>query len=461
MAEIIRMPEVLAGTAEAAVQTWSVAAGDTLAAGAQLAEIETEKAVVEYAAEASGTVGRLLVAEGQNVAVGEPIAVLVAEGEGDPEIDAALAAAGVTVTAATPPTPESTAPAPTPGTAPSAAPEPETAPEIRPVVGAPDADAASTPAPAGTRSETAPDAGGRRFVSPIVRRLARQNDVDLTALDGTGPSGRVVRRDLERHLEQRGATTPAETAASPASAAAASGTTAPATAPAASAGYTDVPLDRMRKAIARRLTESKSTVPHFYLTADCRVDELLALRARVNETAARRVSVNDFVLKTVAAALVEVADANAIWNGDSIRRFDTVDLAVAVATDGGLTTPVLRDVARTPLGEISATVAELAERARAGRLKQHELEGGSFAVSNLGMYGTASFSAILNPPQAGILAVGAAQKRPVVDAEGELAVATVMTVTLSADHRVLDGAVAAQWLAAFQRRIENPLSILI
>ncbi|SKA81779.1 pyruvate dehydrogenase E2 component (dihydrolipoamide acetyltransferase) [Agreia bicolorata] len=426
MAEIIRMPEVLAGTAEAAVQTWNVGMGDVLAQGAKLAEIETEKAVVEYIAETSGTVGRLLVAEGQNVAVGEPIVVLVAEGEGDAEIDAALAAAGVTVS-------------PAPGAAATASP---TAPEV--------------PAPAPV-SVVAPV---RRFISPLVRRLAQESDVDLGSLTGSGPHGRIVRRDLEKYLELRAAemSRSAQEAATPSPAAPIDAVL---SASDDNVGYVDVPLDRMRKAIANRLTLSKSTVPHFYLTADCRVDELLALRARVNETAVRRVSVNDFVLKAAAAALVEVPEANSIWNTDSIRRFDRVDIAVAVAVDGGLTTPVLRDVARTPLSEVSASVADLAERARAGKLRQHELEGGSFAVSNLGMYGTASFSAILNPPQAGILAVGAAQKRPVVDAEDVLSVATVMTVTLSADHRVLDGAVAAQWLAAFQRRIENPLSILI
>ena len=181
----------------------------------------------------------------------------------------------------------------------------------------------------------------------------------------------------------------------------------------------------------------------------------------MNETAPRKISVNDFVLKAVAAALVEVPAANAIWNEDSIRRFSTVDISVAVATDGGLTTPVLRGVERQPLSEVSATVADLADRARSRRLKQHELEGGSFSVSNLGMYGTPQFSAILNPPQSGILAVGAARPAAVVGADGEITVGQVMTVTLSADHRVLDGAVAAQWLAAFQRRIENPLTILI
>ena len=216
----------------------------------------------------------------------------------------------------------------------------------------------------------------------------------------------------------------------------------------------------MRRAIARRLTESKSTVPHFYLTADCRVDDLLALREQINASAGVKISVNDLVVKAVAAALREVPDANAIWTDEATRRFAHADIAVAVSVPSGLLTPVLRGVDRMPLSEVSATIRELAGRAREGRLKQSELEGGSFAVSNLGMYGTQSFSAILNPPQSGILAVGAASPRPVV-VDGELAVATIMTVTLSADHRVLDGALAAQWLAAFVDKIENPLGMLI
>ena len=216
----------------------------------------------------------------------------------------------------------------------------------------------------------------------------------------------------------------------------------------------------MRRAIGRRLTESKTTTPHFYVKADCRVDDLIELRRNVNATANRKVSLNDFVVKAVAGALVEVPDANVVWNADSIRRYGSADVAVAVAVDGGLFTPVLRSVETMPLTVLSAKITELAERARAGRIRQEELEGGSFSVSNLGMYGVAEFSAILNPPQAGILAVGAAAPRPVVT-DGGLAVANVMTVTLSADHRAPDGAVAAQWMAAFVRRIENPMTILV
>jgi pyruvate dehydrogenase E2 component (dihydrolipoamide acetyltransferase) len=216
----------------------------------------------------------------------------------------------------------------------------------------------------------------------------------------------------------------------------------------------------MRRAIARRLTESKSTVPHFYVTADCRVDRLLALRTEINAASPRKISVNDFVVKAVAGALVDVPAANAIWTDDATRRFKRVDLSVAVSTDGGLLTPVLRGVDGLTLTAISEQIADLAERARSGRLKQQELEGGSFAVSNLGMFGVDEFAAILNPPQSGILAVGATKQRAVVE-DGRLVVGTVMTVTLSADHRVVDGAVAAEWMAAFVRRIENPLAILI
>ncbi len=435
MAEIVRMPEVLAGASEAAIQTWLIAEGAAVTVGQSLAEIETDKAIVELSAESEGTVGRLLIGEGDSVAVGDAIAVLLSEGEGPSAVDAALAAAGI-------------AAVPTAGTA---SPPTDTAPAAPPSPASPaPTEAAEAPAAEASTAATPSSDGSRLFASPLVRRLARQHGVALDSVEGTGPQGRVVRRDLERHLAS----------AAPAAAPAAPAQHEQAAAPVAGA-FEDVPLDRMRKAIARRLTESKSTVPHFYLVADCRVDALLALRAEVNATASRKISVNDFVLKAVAGALAEVPAANAVWNGDSIRRFSTVDVAVAVATDGGLSTPVLRDLERMSLTEVSATVAELAERARAGRLRQHELEGGSFSVSNLGMYGTAQFSAILNPPHSGILAVGAARSLPVVESDGTLGVGSVMTVTMSADHRVLDGAVAAQWLAAFQRRIENPLTILI
>jgi pyruvate dehydrogenase E2 component (dihydrolipoamide acetyltransferase) len=415
MATVIRMPAVLASATEAAIQAWSVTEGQQIEVGEPLADIETEKAVVEYAAEVAGTVGRLIAQPGDNLAVGEPIAIILAAGEvlDDEEPSAPQALAPV-------------------------AEEPPTAPA--PLTGSPES-------PESTTSN-----GSRVFASPIVRRLARERGLDLRALTGTGPDGRIVRRDLDGVAPS----TATASAVVPAPAATAS----PATSATAAPGFTDIPLTGMRRAIARRLTESKTTVPHFYVTAHVRVDRLLALRAEVNEAASRKVSVNDFVIKAVAGALQDVPAANAIWGADHIRRFAGVDLAVAVAVEGGLLTPVLRSVESSSLTDISASVAELAERARAGKLRQEELEGGSFSISNLGMYGVDEFSAILNPPQAGILAVSAAKQQPVVD-DGELAVGTVMTVTLSADHRVIDGAVAAEWMAAFVHRVEHPVSLLL
>jgi pyruvate dehydrogenase E2 component (dihydrolipoamide acetyltransferase) len=284
-------------------------------------------------------------------------------------------------------------------------------------------------------------------MSPLVRRLARERGLDLAAVAGSGPGGRIVRRDLDG--VQPAALTSTST-----------GSSQPSGAPSSVAEFTDIPLNGMRKAIARRLTESKSTVPHFYLVADCRVDRLIALRAEVNQSAAVKISLNDFVLKAAAAAFIDVPDANATWAETSIRRYSTVDMSVAVAIEGGLVTPVLRSVEKQTLTEIARNVADVAERARAGRLKQHELEGGSFAVSNLGMYGVTEFSAIINPPQSAILAVGLARQQAIV-VDGAIEVGTIMTVTMSADHRVLDGALAAQWLAAFVKRIENPVSFLI
>ncbi|MHA6670093.1 dihydrolipoamide acetyltransferase family protein [Homoserinimonas sp. A447] len=426
MAILIRMPEVLTGATEAALQSWLVSPGDEITVGQPLAEVETEKATVEYEAEQAGTLAGLLIEVGVQVSVGTPIAVLAGPGETAEE---ALAAVDT-----------------------GAAPDDDTevaAPETIAVDGVTTASTDPENLDVEPQAQTEPDAavpapradGERLFASPLVRRMAREQGLDLSAVKGTGPGGRIVRRDIEG-LE---AGTKPEPKAAPVSA----------------GGFTDVPHTGMRRAIARRLTESKGTIPHFYLSADCRVDELLQLRTRVNDAATDKVSVNDFVVKAVAAAFADVPDANAIWTDDAIRRFDDVDIAIAVAIPGGLVTPVVRAVNRLTLTELAASIRDLAGRGREGRLKQHELEGGSFAVSNLGMYGTREFSAIINPPQAGILAVGAASPRPVVGADGELTVANVMTVTLSADHRVLDGALAAEWLAAFVARIENPVSILI
>jgi pyruvate dehydrogenase E2 component (dihydrolipoamide acetyltransferase) len=409
MPTVVRMPEVLANAGEGVIQTWLVSEGQEVAVGDPLAEIETDKAVVEYAAEVAGILGRLIAEPGSTIAVGEPIAVMLAPGETDADID----------------------PAVLDGVAVSVAPE-------------------SEPAAVGVTEPAAVANGRRLFATPLVRKIARERGIELASVSGTGPSGRIVRRDLERLPAAERVSAPRPERAP----AAVAESDEPAT------GFTDVPLTRMRKAIARRLTESTTTVPHFYLAADCRVDDLLELRRRVNAAADIRVSLNDFVLKAVAGALMEVPDTNAIWNGDSIRRYDGADIGLAVAVDGGLLTPVLRGVDTTPLSVLSVRAAELAQRARDGRIQQHELEGGSVSVSNLGMLGVTEFSAIINPPQSAILAVGGAIARPVV-VDGELQVGAVMTVTLSADHRVIDGALAAAWMAAFVRRIENPLAMLV
>jgi pyruvate dehydrogenase E2 component (dihydrolipoamide acetyltransferase) len=445
MAVIVRMPEVLTGATEAALQSWLVSPGDEVSVGQPLAEVETEKATVEYEAEESGTVAGFLIEVGQLVDVGTPIAVLASPGESAQDALAAVKAttsAGQAAGNGHAAGDEAAAAGAKAGAWTTAAPERDTAPDEETTA---EGTAAASPQTAA--------AGGRRFMSPLVRRLARERGIQLDTVAGTGPGGRIVRRDLDALGASTGGVVAEPSAARPAP-------TAPAAPGPSTGGFTDIPHTGMRRAIARRLTESKSTVPHYYLVAECRVDELLELRRTVNAATPVSISVNDFVVKAVAAAFRDVPEANAIWTDSAIRRFDDVDIAIAVAIDGGLVTPVVRGVDKRSLSDVSATIRDLAERGRAGRLKQHELEGGSFSVSNLGMYGTAEFSAILNPPQSGILAVGAATQRPVVT-DGVLGVATVMTVTLSADHRVLDGALAARWLAAFVTRIEHPVSILV
>jgi len=396
MASVVRMPSVLAGATEAAIASWLVAPGDTVAVGDLLAEIETEKAIIEYGAEEAGVVGRIVLAAGEAGEIGVPIAVLVQDGETDADIDAALGG---------------------------------------------EASAAAQAA-----SQT------RIFASPIVRRIAREKGIDLAAIAGTGPNGRIVRRDLERLAGQRRRTAgearqPDQAAPQPAAAQ-------------ASAVGTLIPHTPVRRAIARRLTESKATTPHFYLTTECVVDELLGLRKRINTTAPVKVSVNDFVIMAVAAAFQDVPEANVTWSDEGLVAQASVDVSIAVATDGGLVTPVLRGVEAKRLSVIAAQAQALAQRARDRRLLQHELEGGVFSISNLGMYGTLEFSAIINPPQSGILAVGAAKPQAVV-VDGEVTVANVMRCTLSVDHRAIDGALAARWLAAFTTRIQDPLGMII
>jgi len=418
MAIVIRMPEVLAGATEGVISHWAVKEGDEVAVGDVLAEIETDKAAVEYQAEDAGTVARLVQAAGKMVEVGEPIAVFASAGDTEAEIEKALADAGGAL-------------AEVPAAEAPAQPAEEAAP----------AAAAAVAEPAPTRAP-----GERVFASPIVRKLAREAGIDLASVPGSGPNGRIVRKDYDAFVASGGAAKAAPVAA--------------ASAPHSASGFVEIPHSSMRKAIARRLTESKSTVPHFYLKADCVVDKLLEARAQVNEGLGVKTSVNDWVVKAVAHALIKVPGSNVIWTDSAMRQFDHADISVAVATEGGLYTPVVRGVDQLSITEINTQIRALADKARSGTIKQDEIEGGSFAVTNLGMFGTEEFSAILNPPQSGILAVGAAREKAIA-VNGELRVAQVMTVTLSADHRAVDGALAAEWMVAFKNAIENPLSLLI
>jgi len=441
MATLIRMPEVAAGATEIVLAKWNIQEGSVVKAGDVIAEMETEKAVVDFESETEGRVYKVLVADGASVEVGNPILVLLAEGEEASAGDALLGGSAVTPVASVA----------------SVSAEPVVAAPVVAAVVAPPVASAVPTEPAVT---VLADSTDRRFVSPIVRKLSHEQGVDLTQLLGTGPGGRIVRRDLEAFIAQRGPVVPAspQLGAQPAPPMPASGSAI--AKQEYSSSYVTVPHSGMRRAIARRLTESKTTVPHFYVTADCKVDALLALRKSINETSPVKISVNDFVVKAVAAALMDVPEANVVWNPDSMLKYESADISVAVATDGGLLTPVVRGAEKRSLSNLSTEISELVAKARAGKLRQDDLEGGSFAVTNLGMYGTKEFTAILNPPQSGILAVGAAAPRAIVE-DGEIVVASVMTVTLSADHRAVDGALAAQWLAAFVKRIENPLSMLI
>lgn len=418
MATVVRMPEVMANATEAVLARWVVSEGDTVAVGDPLAEVETEKALVELNAEVSGVLGRCLIEAGSTVSVGTAIAIVIEPGEGDREMDGALADGGLEITA-------------------SRTPRGAAATELSPPTRASD-------------GATLSDFGReRQFASPLARRLAHDHGLELAELSGTGPGGRVVRRDVERELAQHSSSFVAPAPRRQV-----------AVGDAAASSYRVTPHTPMRRAIARRLSESKSSVPHFYVRAECVVDELLSLRAQVNETLTSKVSINDLVMKAVAAALVDVPEANVTWSDEELRQWDQVDLGVAIATDGGLVTPVLRHVESLSVVEISHATADLAERARGRSLRQHELEGGSFSLTNLGMFATLEFAAILNPPQSGILAVGVARPSPVA-VEGEVRVANVMRCTLSVDHRAIDGALAARWLNAFQRRIERPISLLL
>jgi pyruvate dehydrogenase E2 component (dihydrolipoamide acetyltransferase) len=436
----VRMPALSPTMTEGNLAKWHKKEGDAVRAGDVLAEIETDKATMEMEAVDEGTLGRILVAEGtQGVKVNEPIALIL----GDDEDKSALAAKPAPKPA--PPAPAS-APPPQPSPA-RAADAPRTAPPPPPA-----------PAPQVTHAAPPPRAGnGRTFASPLARRLAHEAGIDLAALHGSGPHGRIIRADIEgapggaapRPLQSPSTARPAAPAAGVASA--------PKDQVVALAGniaFTEVPMTAMRRVIAQRLTQSEAA-PHFYVTVDCEIDRLLAMRAEANEAAEQKLSVNDFVIKAAALALKDVPGVNASWSDEAILRWSEIDISVAVSLEEGLITPIVKNADRKGLAQISAEMRDLAARARAGKLKLEEFQGGTFSISNLGMFGIKDFTAVINPPQSAILAVGAGEKRPVVKA-GALAIATVMSCTLACDHRVIDGATGARWLQAFRKIIEAP-----
>ncbi|MEO3478053.1 pyruvate dehydrogenase complex dihydrolipoamide acetyltransferase [Phaeobacter sp. CAU 1743] len=438
----ILMPALSPTMEEGTLAKWLVKEGDTVASGDLLAEIETDKATMEFEAVDEGVIGKILVPEGsEGVKVNTAIAVLLADGESADDVDAAPAAK-----------PEVSAPETGVGNdngGPKEAPAPTTAP--------------ASPAPA---APAAAD-GSRIFASPLARRIAEDKGLDLAAISGSGPRGRIVKADVEGataapKAEAQPAAAPAT--AAPAAAAAPAGPSADAVAKMYEGrDYEEVKLDGMRKTIAARLSEAKQTIPHFYLRRDIQLDALLKFRGELNKQLEGRgvkLSVNDFIIKAVALALQSVPEANAVWAGDRVLQMKASDVAVAVAIEGGLFTPVLQDADMKSLSSLSTEMKDLATRARDRKLAPHEYQGGSFAISNLGMFGIDNFDAIVNPPHAGILAVGSGVKKPVVGADGELKVATVMSVTMSVDHRVIDGALGANLLAAIVENLENPMVML-
>ena len=447
MAVEIKMPALSPTMETGTLATWNVAVGDEVRSGDVIAEIETDKATMEVEAVEEGVIASILIAAGsENVAVGTVIARLAEDGE-----DVASVAAAPQQPAPTTNLPDAAlhsaseqAPASTP----------ETAPE--------------TPAPAATASSVQPAASssvgssggaGRIFASPLARRIAADHNLDLAALSGSGPHGRILRADVEA------AVIASATASDIAPGVTSGGMGVPAAigVPLATPGASElIPNSQIRKIIAERLQQSKQIAPHFYLTVDCEIDQLLQSRKQLNALAEDgvKISVNDLVIRAAAQALIKVPEANASWEGDHTRLFTHADISMAVAIDGGLITPVIWAAEKKGLAELSQISRDLAARARSGSLAPEEYTGGSFTISNLGMFGVREFAAVINPPQGAILAVGAGEQRPIVR-DGALAVATVMTVTLSCDHRAVDGAVGARWLQSFKSYIENPVTMLL
>ena len=437
MAVKILMPALSPTMTDGTLARWLVGEGDKVRSGDVIAEIETDKATMEVEALDDGVIAKIVVAEGsQNVAVNALIAVLAEEGE-DASEAAKIAKGAEAAPAAVAPAKAATAThAPAPAAAPKAEAEQVAAP----------APATPAPAPASAPAPAVSEGRARVFASPLARRIAGDAGLDIAAVKGTGPHGRIIRADVEDAM--------------------AKGVTAPvaAVAPAATSAQSErfEPHNAMRRVIAERLQQSKQTAPHFYLTVECEIDTLLQARKALNEAAPEgvKISVNDMVVKAAAAALIAVPEVNGYFEAEGCRYFSDADICIAVAVDGGLVTPVIRSANHLGLSAIASASADLAKRARDNQLDPSEYSGGTFTISNLGMFGIKEFAAVINPPQAAILAVGAGEKRPVVRGD-DLAIATVMSVTLSADHRIVDGAVGAKWLQAFKGAIENPVTMLL
>jgi len=439
MAIEILMPALSPTMEEGTLAKWLVKEGDEVKSGDLIAEIETDKATMEFEAVEEGIIGKILVAEGtEGVKVNTPICLIGEEGE---DMSSASTPKSKEIVKDQEDTSsadkvETTAPAAAPASSPKAAP--------------------------------AAKDGSRLFVTPLARRIAKDKGLDLATIKGSGPHGRIIKADVENATAQPAT---ASAAAAPASAAPAAASAIAATGPSTEQvikmyegrKFEEVKLDGMRKIIASRLTEAKQTVPHFYLRRDIELDALLKFRSQLNKTLEPRgvkLSVNDFIIKACALALQQIPEANAVWAGDRVLRMTASDVAVAVAIEGGLFTPVLQDAETKSLSALSAQMKDLAARARDRKLAPHEYQGGSFAISNLGMFGIDNFDAIINPPHSGILAVGAGAKKPIVGADGEIKVATVMSTTLSVDHRVIDGAMGANLLNAIKANLENPMGML-
>lgn len=426
----VKLPSLTSDFESGSIVSWLKEEGDKVDKGELIAEVETDKAIVQLEAEHAGILGKILVPTGSDdVPVDTVLALLLSEGESPEDLDKFD---------------------------PSASSEDPPNSDKEPQASGAASDKMDEPQPQGLQQEQpqeddAEGHGGRIFASPVARRLAAEHNLDLSFLTGRGPKGRILKADVEEAAHKAPLEKPGADKAL--------------TEARAHGGYTEIPHSRTRRVIAQRLTEAKQSIPHFYLTVDCDIENLLQLRKQVNkeleqDDTAGKLSVNDFIIKATSLALRKVPDANASWTDNAVRLYKDVDISVAVATPGGLLTPIVRSANRKGLLEISRDVRDLAERARAGKLAPDEYKGGGFSISNLGMYGVKEFSAIINPPQSCILAVGAGEQRAVAK-DGALAVATIMTCTLSVDHRAVDGAVGAEFLGAFKQFIENPLRLVL